>query len=252
MKFNLKYIFIFIFVISCSQNNINTEKSNNKKKTLYNSIGFALIYDNNLYKEKIIGKKMKNNEYQILHLSLKPNTYVKLSNPDNQKSLIAKVKYKTFYPTIYNSVITKSIADDLEIDEINPYVEIIEINKNDIFIAKKTKTYDEEKNVANKAPVTDIRIQNISLNNEKNSVKKVTRKKKFLINIGEFYFKETAINLKTMLINENKLDSINMKKISDNKYRVSSGPYESFENMKNDFFILKKIGFEQLNIIKID
>ena len=43
-----------------------------------------------------------------------------------------------------------------------------------------------------------------------------------------------------------------MKKISDNKFRVASGPYKTFVNMKNDFFILKNLGFEHLDIIKID
>ena len=114
MKFSLKHIFFFFSIISCVPNNITVEKTDITKKTLYTSTGFALIYNNNLYQEKLIGKKMDNSEYQILHLTLKPNTYVKISNPENQKSIIAKVKYKTFHPIIYNSVISKVIADDLE------------------------------------------------------------------------------------------------------------------------------------------
>ena len=72
------------------------------------------------------------------------------------------MKYKTNYPIIYNSVITNRIAEELELNYEDPYVEIIEIRKNDTFIAKKAKTFDEEKNVANKAPVTDININVIS------------------------------------------------------------------------------------------
>ena len=252
MKFSLKYICFLFFVTSCIQNNITVEKKDSIKRTLYSSTGFALIYDNKLYKKKLIGKKMKNNEYQIFHLSLEPNTYVKISNPENGKSVIAKVKYKTFYPIIYNSVISKVIADDLKIDENNSYVEILEVKKGNFFIAKKSKTFDEEKNVANKAPVTDISIQNISLNVEKNNVKKVIKKKKFIINIGDFYFKENALNLKEKLFNENEIKTIYMKKISNNKFRVAAGPYKTFINMKNDFFILKNLGFEHLDIIKID
>ena len=252
MKFSLKHIFFFFFIISCVQNNITVEKTDITKKTLYTSTGFALIYNNNLYQKKLIGKKMSNKEYQILHLTLKPNTYVKISNPENQKSIIAKVKYKTFHPIIYNSVISKVIADDLGLDEINSYVKIVEVKKDNFFIAKKSKTFDEEKNVANKAPVSDINIQNISLNIKKKNVKKVISKKKFVIIIGDFYFKETALNLKNKLFDENKIDSIYMKKISDNKFRVASGPYKTFVNMKNDFFILKNLGFEHLDIIKID
>ena len=252
MKFSLKYIFFFFFIISCVQNNITVEKTDITKKTFYTSTGFALIYNNNLYKKKLIGKKLSNREYQILHLTLKPNTYVKITNPENQKSIIAKVKYKTFHPIIYNSVISKVIADNLKIDEDNSYVEIVEVKKDNYFIAKKSKTFDEEKNVANKAPVTDINILNISLDVEKNNVKKVVKKKKFLIIIGDFYFKETALNMKNKLLNENEIKSVYMKKISYNKFRVASGPYKTFTNMKNDFFILKNLGFEHLDIIKID
>ena len=52
MKFSLKHIFFFFFIISCVQNNIPVKKTDITKKTLYTSTGFALIYNNNLYKKK--------------------------------------------------------------------------------------------------------------------------------------------------------------------------------------------------------
>ncbi len=51
-----------------------------------------------------------------------------------------------------------------------PYVEILEILENSIFVAHKAKTYDEEKNVAVKAPVDGISIKD--LNTVKNENKK--------------------------------------------------------------------------------
>ena len=53
MKFSLKHIFFLFFVISCVQNNIVDEKIDISKKTFYSSTGFALIYNNNLYKENL-------------------------------------------------------------------------------------------------------------------------------------------------------------------------------------------------------
>ena len=63
MKFSLKHIFFFFSIISCVPNNITVEKTDITKKTLYTSTGFALIYNNNLYQEKLFGKKMDNSEY---------------------------------------------------------------------------------------------------------------------------------------------------------------------------------------------
>ena len=43
--------------------------------------------------------------------------------------------------------------------------------------------------------------------------------------------------------------NIEIKKISENKFKVYSGPYESFDSMKDIFFSLNKLGFENLNVI---
>ena len=42
----------------------------------------------------------------------------------------------------------KKIADILQIDLDNPYLEVYEIKKNKKFVAKESNTFDEEKNVA--------------------------------------------------------------------------------------------------------
>ena len=60
------------------------------------------------------------------------------------------------------------IATILELDLSNPYVEIIEIKKNRTFVAKKTDTFEEEKNVAAKAPVDEIKMDDLS--NSKNQI----------------------------------------------------------------------------------
>jgi hypothetical protein len=67
------------------------------------------------------------------------------------------VKFSDFY----NSVITSRIADELSLNLNEPYIDIVLISENSTFIAKKAKTFNEEKKVAEKAPVDGIQIDNL-------------------------------------------------------------------------------------------
>ena len=248
MKF--KYFFLIFFLFSCAEDVKLIGRNNIQVKKTFISKGFTLIYNDNLIKEKTIKKRIDSREYVILHSFLERNTYVKIFNPINSKTVIAKVKYKTNYPIIYNSVITNRIAEELELNYEDPYVEIIEIRKNDTFIAKKAKTFDEEKNVANKAPVTDININVIS--NEPENTEIRLKKNEYIINIGEYYYFDSAKAVKNRLINEANLTNVKIKKISKNKFRVYVGSYFFFSAMKDPYFAISKLGFEHLDVIKIN
>ena len=248
MKF--KHLFLFFFLFSCVEDVKLINRNNIQVKKTFISKGFTLIYNDNLIKKKTIKKRIDGREYVILHSFLKRNTYVKIFNPINSKTVIAKVKYKTNYPIIYNSVITNRIAEELELNYEDPYVEIIEIRKNDTFISKKAKTFEEEKNVANKAPVTDININVIS-NEPENTVIR-SKKNEYIINIGEYYYLDSAKVVKNRLINEANLTNVKIKKISENKFRVYVGSYSFFNAMKDPYFAISKLGFEHLDVIKIN
>jgi len=248
MKF--KYFFLIFFLFSCVEDVKLINKNNIQVKKTFISKGFTLIYNDNLIKKKTIKKRIDGREYVILHSFLERNTYVKIFNPINSKTVIAKVKYKTNYPIIYNSVITNRIAEELELNYEDPYVEIIEIRKNDTFISKKAKTFEEEKNVANKAPVTDININVISIDPENTDIS--PKKNKYIISIGEYYYLDSAKIVKNRLINEANLTNVKIKKISENKFRVYVGSYSLFNAMKNPYFAISKLGFEHLDVIKIN
>ena len=250
MKFKFKYFFLIFFLFSCVEDVKLINRNNIQVKKTFISKGFTLIYNDNLIKKKTIKKRIDGREYVILHSFLKRNTYVKIFNPINSKTVIAKVKYKTNYPIIYNSVITNRIAEELELNYEDPYVEIIEIRKNDTFISKKAKTFEEEKNVANKAPVTDININVIS-NEPENTVIR-SKKNEYIINIGEYYYLDSAKVVKNRLINEANLTNVKIKKISENKFRVYVGSYSFFNAMKDPYFAISKLGFEHLDVIKIN
>ena len=247
MKFNLSYIYIFVFLFSCTQDMKIIKKTSKIKEPTYSSKGFALIYDNSVFESKIVDKKLDNGQNYVLHHFLKNDTLVSISNPFNSRSLTAKIRKTINYPSIYNIVITKKMADKLELDINNPYVEVLSIRKNDKFIAKKASIFDEEKKVANKAPVTSININEIYISKNKINVNK--KKPSYIINIAEFYFLESAEIVKNRFEKEVNLENIKIKKISKNKFKVYSGPHASFASVKDIYFSLNKLGFENLNII---
>ena len=128
----------------------------------------------------------------IFQKNLKKNTIVKITNLNNQKSIIAKVGNKSDYPIFYNSVISIRISDVLKIDKNEALCRNQEIMlESSSFIAKKSKTFDEEKKVAAKAPVESIKIKNLTNNIIKNE-KVIKKKFLYIIKIADFYFEKSA------------------------------------------------------------
>ena len=226
------------------------KKHSKVKEPTYSSKGFALIYEDSIFEKKIVNRKLNNNQNYVLHSFLKNNTLVTISNPFNSKSLTAKVKKTLKYPPIYNIVITKKIADNLDLDVNNPYVEFYTIKKNVKFIAKEASIFEEEKNVADKAPVSSININDLSVSTPESEVKK--KKPSYIIDIAEFYFLESAETTKNRFEKEANLENIKINKISKTRFKVYSGPHVSFNSAKDTYFSLNELGFENLNIININ
>ena len=172
MKYNIFIIFSTLFLLlSCDQSSINQNKKLDitfEKK--YKNSGFSLIYNDQL---KI--KKIDQRSLTIFHKNLKRKSSVKITNPLNGKSLIAEVKSnRVKFSPFYNSIITQRVAEELELDLNEPYIDIILISKNSTFIAKKTKTFEEEKKVAEKAPIDGIKISDLrSSNKTKKNLRKI-------------------------------------------------------------------------------
>tara|TARA_B100000686_G_C16797624_1_gene983565 strand:+ start:743 stop:1474 length:732 start_codon:yes stop_codon:yes gene_type:complete len=239
----MKFRFLLIFLL-CSCTN---ELSKGVIKTTYTSSGFAYIYNELDYVNKITSKKFNNDELLIGHSRLRVGKLIKITNPKNKKSVILKVKKKTKYPKFYQILITESVAYKLELEESLPFVEIQEIKKNKSFIAERAKTFDEEKKVVNKVPVTGVKIDNIS----KIKKTKKTKSVNFSIIIAEFFSSDSAVFLKERIIKE--MPNFNNKKISirkkkKNNFQLISGPYNTVNSLKNDYIILKKNGFEELDV----
>ena len=168
MKFRITFFFLILIILtSCDQTITNQSKIKPNFEKRFKNSGFTLIYN-----EKLDIKKLDNRSLNIFQKNLTKKSFVKITNPINNKSLIAEVKTnKVDYSNFYNSVISKRIAETLELDFDEPYIEIILISKNSTFIAKKAKTFEEEREVAEKAPIEGIQINDlnktISTNNKK-------------------------------------------------------------------------------------
>ena len=246
-----RIIFSLICVItlySCADYSVN-KVNQTKEKKYYSSSGFALIYEDDLYKQKVIDKKINNEDIRVMHSFLKINTPIKIINPINSKIIETKIYRKSSYPKIFNSVISKKIATILELDLNNPYVEIIETKKNKTFIAKKSNTFEEEKNVVEKVPVNKIEMNDLS-NKTLEVKKKILKDNNFILVINEFYYEDSANNLKKELIKKTNMNNISIKKINNKKYRLLVGPFKNFNALKTAYISLNNLGFEDLNIYK--
>ena len=248
MKYKfIKVILFSLLLLSCEQSISNKKiKVSENLDNRYKNVGFALIYNEELSNIK----KLEPRSLDIYHKFLKKKSIVKITNLKNGNFLIAQVKSnRVKFSSFYNSVLSSRIAETLDLDLLEPYVEIILMPKNSTFVAKKAKTFDEEKNVAEKAPVDGITIDNLGADlNNKNEVKK--HKFLYSIKIADFYYKDSAENMILRIKKETNLKNPLIKKLSQTKYRVLLGPFNDIKKLEKSFDEIKLLEFENLEILK--
>ena len=237
-----KYLLFLLFLLSCTSVSVS-----NYEKPVFNSKGFAYVYTNEDYKNKIIKKKINSDELIIAHNNVKRGTLLKITNPTNGKNIILKNSFKLDYPDFYKILITKTISKQIGLNENFPYVEVEELKKNKSFVAKKAETYDEEKQLQVKAPVEKVKISNIS-----KIIKKTSDKQpKFVIILGNFYSLESAKLLKKRVKNDSQLlknKRISIIKKNKHNFEVFLGPYKTINTMKNDYIALQQINFDEVDV----
>ena len=212
----------------------------------YKNSGFALIYNDNLSDIK----KIEPRSLMIYHKSLKKKSMVKITNPINGLSLIAEVKSnKIEFSNFYNSVLSLRIAETLDLDHNEPYVNIILISKNSTFVAKKAKTYEEESVVAEKAPVDGIQINDLNAKKVK-KIKTNIKNFSYSIKITYFYYQDTAQIMKDRIKKETSIKNLNIIKLSQTKYRLLIGPFNDIKSLKESFEKMNLFNFENLEILK--
>jgi hypothetical protein len=245
-------IFLIIIVNGCTTYPINKKinKINIYKKSFINK-GFTLVYNDNLFTKKLISKKLDNRSLIIFQKNLKKGASVKVTNLINNKSTVVTVGMESKYPYFNNSILSQRVADEIELDSNNPYIEIYEILGNSSFIIKKSKTFSEEKNVANKAPVDAISIND--LNNKIKQKKKIKKNKfNYIIIIADFYYKDSANSLIKRIKEEALIKNVRLQVITKSKYRVFLGPFYDINSLQNGFNDISILNFENIEIIKND
>ena len=249
MKFNI-FIISFFFIFSCT-----TYQADKKEELIiqdtYSNKGFTLLFEPSLKKNKKISKNIDNRSLIIFQRYLKKDTMVKITNLLNNKSIIAKVGSKANYPEFYNSVISERIYNELEIDLVEPYVEIIALNNDSVFLSNKAITFEEEKKVADKAPVEGISIKNLNENSNDKVIKKKQNNFSYIIKIADFYFKDSAKSMVKKIKEETKLNKVKIMNISNTAFRVYIGPYKDLNSLQKAFNDISIINFENLELIKL-
>ena len=251
MNYNKFLIIIFLLINGCATYNVEKTDNTFANKKSFKNKGFTLVYNDKLYSKKIVTKKIDNRSLTIFQKNLKKGTIVKIKNILNDKTIIAKVGNNSIYPTFNNSVISTRISKEIDLDLDEPYVEIIEILTDSTFVAKKAKTFDEEKQVANKAPIDEINVNNLNENDKK--TEKIKKNQfNYLIKIADFYFKDTALTMIEKIEKETQINNAVVKNLSKTQYRVIIGPFDNINSLQKAFNDINILEFENIEIIKND
>jgi hypothetical protein len=248
MKFKyFLYLTVLFFFTGCDlkvESDFNQLKSISELK--YSNSGFTLIYNDDLDI-----KKLDNRSLQIFHKNLKKKSIIKITNPINNKSILAEVKSnKIEFSSFYNSIISKRIAETLDLNLNEPYINIILISKDSTFIANKSKTFDEEKNVAEKAPIDGIKISNLNKDSKSSKKQLFDNKFSYSIKVADFYYKKTAELMINRIKNETLLKNLKIIQLSKTNYRVLIGPFNDINSLKESFEKMNSLYFENLEILK--
>ncbi len=241
------FIVFFLFIYSCTTSNIDkSQKKEIIQSEIYSNKGFTLLFNEDLKKKKLINNKIDERSLIVFQKNLKKNTNVKITNLLNNKSILAKVGSKSKYPNFFNSVVSQRIYEELELNESEPYVEIKTVSENSTFLAKKAKMYEEEKQVAEKAPVEGISVNDLSLNKKENKKDQKKNKFNYIIKIADFYYENTAIMMQKRMKDELNLKNSKIFKISNTSFRVYFGPFKNLKSLKNAFDDITPLNFENI------
>ena len=240
-----------ILLNNCTATTLTKNKNSNTFDNPFINKGFSLIYNNKFYDNKIISKKIDERSLVIFQKNLKKNTIVKITNILNNKSIIGTVGSNADYPLFNNAVLSLRIADEIDLNENEPYVEILEVLEDAVFVAKRAKMFEEEKKVASKAPVNSINISDLNI--EETSIKnEINKKFSYEIKIADFYFNDTASLLIDRITKETKIKDVKIKKIDEKKYRVYAGPFNNISSLQKSYNDISILEFENIEIIKND
>lgn len=211
MHKRILFIFFF-FIISCSN-----------KYQVYEKTGFAGVSKNN----KIISYLQK-------------DSLIKITNKNNKISKVYKVDEQLKSTDSRVIYLPEIVYDEISLNKEFPLILVQSMRENKSFIAKKAKTFDEEKKINKKVKIETIEV--LKIDNQKVVTKKI------FLDFGPFYYKtysETLFRLLSLNIKNKKLI---YKDYAPKNHIISIGPLKNLTEYDNIYLKLGKIGLIGFNI----
>jgi hypothetical protein len=215
-------VLFFILIASCQT--FSTYENNNT----YEKIGFAEFTKND----------------DVIHRNILPNSKIRITNLLNKKSLVLEVNKNSNFKKEREIIIPNKYIDLLELNYNLPVVKIETLRTNKTFKADTAKIFEEEKKITQNVEIKNVDIVDLSKNNSS----KNNNLNKLIIYYGDFTFKNSALDMVSLLKKE--IKNLNPTVIQVNKkFRVKVATINDISEF--DFFFNKIVNtkFNNYNII---
>ena len=215
-------VLFFILIASCQT--FSTYENNNT----YEKIGFAEFTKND----------------DVIHRNILPNSKIRITNLLNKKNLVLEVNKNSNFKKEREIIIPNKYIDLLELNYNLPVVKIETLRTNKTFKADTAKIFVEEKKITQNVEIKNVDIVDLS----KNSSSKNNNLNKLIIYYGDFTFKNSALDMVSLLKKE--IKNLNPTVIQVNKkFRVKVATINDISEF--DFFFNKIVNtkFNNYNII---
>jgi hypothetical protein len=219
---NKLIILFFILIASCQT--FSSSENNNT----YEKIGFAEFTKND----------------DVIHRNIAPNSKVKITNLLNKKSLVVEVNKNSNFKKEREIIIPNKYMDLLELNYNLPIVKIETLRTNKTFKADTAKIFDEEKKITQNVEIKNVDIIDLSKNNSS----KNNNLNKLIIYYGDFTFKNSALDMVSLLKKE--IKNLNPTVIQVNKkFRVKVTTINDISEFDIFFKKIVNTKFDNYNII---
>ena len=199
-------------------------------------------YEKNITYEKIGFVEFNKNE-DVLHRNIEPNNQIKITNLLNEKSIIISIDKNSNYKKEREIILPNKYLDLLELNSNLPIVKVETIRTNKTFKAETAKIFEEEKKIPQKIETKNVDIVDLSINknSKDNSLKRV------VIYYGDFTFKNSALDMVSLLKKE--IKNVNPTIIQLNKkFRVKAVTISDINEFDIFFNKIVNTKFENYNI----
>jgi hypothetical protein len=203
---------------------------------------FSSYENNNTYEKIGFAEFTKNDD--VIHRNIPPNSKVKITNFLTKKSLVLEVNKNSNFKKEREIIIPNKYIDLLELNYNLPIVKIESLRTNKTFKADTAKIFDEEKKINQNAEVKNVDIIDLSKNNSS----KNNNLNKLIIYYGDFTFKNSALDMVSLLKKE--IKNLNPTVIQVNKkFRVKVTTINDISEFDIFFNKIVNTKFDNYNII---